>query len=105
LDSRFLSRKLAGKAGGGDTGLPITDNQEYEMCVALPMKLTKLEGTSGVAEMEGLEVNINTMLLPDAKEGDYVIVHAGFAIQLLDEEEAQKSIELFRQIAEQDPSG
>ncbi len=73
------------------------------MCVALPMKLTSLEGQNGVAEQDGVEINVNTMLLPGAKVGDYVIVHAGFAIHLLDEEEARKSIELFREIAAQEP--
>ncbi|HUX07973.1 MAG TPA: HypC/HybG/HupF family hydrogenase formation chaperone [Acidobacteriota bacterium] len=73
------------------------------MCLALPMKLTSLEGQSGVAEQDGVMINVNTTLLPEAKIGDYVIVHAGFAIQLLDEEEARKSIELFREIAEQEP--
>ncbi len=73
------------------------------MCVALPMKLTSLEGQNGVAEQDGVMINVNTMLLPVAKVGDYVIVHAGFAIHLLDEEEARKSIELFREIAAQEP--
>jgi hydrogenase expression/formation protein HypC len=75
------------------------------MCVALPMKLTSLEGNNGVAEQEGLKINVNTMLLPDAKVGDYVIVHAGFAIQRLDEEEANKTIELFRELAAEEPAG
>jgi len=73
------------------------------MCVALPMKLTSLEGHEGIAEQEGLKVKINTMLLPEAEIGDYVIVHAGFAIQLVDEEDAQRSIELFRELAAQEP--
>jgi len=40
------------------------------------------------------------MMLPEAKVGDYVIVHAGFAIQILNEEEAEKSLELFREMAD-----
>ena len=73
------------------------------MCVALPMKLVALEGNNGVARQDGLEIKVNTMLLPNAEIGDYVIVHAGFAIQLIDEEEAQRSIELFREIAAAEP--
>ncbi len=69
------------------------------MCVAIPMKLTRLEGQNGTAEMDGLEVKVNTMLLPDVKVGDYVIVHAGFAIQHLDVEEAERNIALFRELA------
>jgi hydrogenase expression/formation protein HypC len=73
------------------------------MCVALPMQLTELDGHNGVAEQAGLKINVNTMLLPEAKVGDYVIVHAGFAIEHLDEDEARKSIELFRELAAQEP--
>lgn len=63
------------------------------------MKITKLDGQNGVAEMEGLQVSVNTMLIPDVQEGDYVIVHAGFAIQHLDVEEAERTLALFREIA------
>lgn len=72
------------------------------MCVAVPMKITELEGPTGKAEMDGLEINVNTTLLPDAKIGDYVIVHAGFAIQRLDQEDAEKTIEIFRRLAAED---
>lgn len=70
------------------------------MCVAVPMKLVELEGTSGKAEMEGVSITVNTMLVPEAKVGDYLIIHAGFAIQLLDVEEAERNLALFREIAE-----
>lgn len=40
------------------------------------------------------------MLLPEAKEGDYVLVHAGFAMQLIDEAEAQKTLELWKELAD-----
>ena len=70
------------------------------MCVAVPMKLTSLNGHSGVAETDGVELSVNTMLLPDAKPGDYVIVHAGFAIQHLDVAEAERTLELIRELAE-----
>jgi len=64
------------------------------------MKLTSLDGHNGVAETGGVKLSINTMLLPDAKPGDYVIVHAGFAIQHLDVEEAERTLELIRELAE-----
>ena len=48
-------------------------------------------------------MEISTLLLPeDAHVGDYLIVHAGFALRVLDPQEAQESLKLFRQIAEQD---
>ena len=74
------------------------------MCVAVPMKLTSLDGHKGVAEADGVEVSVNTMLLPDVKPGEYVIVHAGFAIQHLNIEEAERTLELIRELAEQEGS-
>ena len=74
------------------------------MCLAVPMQVISKESESGVgiAEIGGVKRNISFMMLPEAGVGDYVIVHAGFAIQLLNEEEAQKRLELFREIAELD---
>lgn len=70
------------------------------MCLAVPMKVISKNKTSGVAEMSGVKREINFMMLPEAKIGDYVIVHAGFAIQRLNEAEAHKTLELFKEIAE-----
>jgi hydrogenase expression/formation protein HypC len=70
------------------------------MCLAVPMKVISKNETSGTAEMSGVKREINFMLLPEAKIGDYVIVHAGFAIQRLNEGEAHKTLELFKEIAE-----
>lgn len=72
------------------------------MCIALPMKLVELDGHDGVAESEGLRIRVKTMLLPEARVGDFVIVHAGHAIQLLDIEEAERAIALFRELAAAD---
>ena len=70
------------------------------MCLAVPMKVISKNETSGIAEMSGVKREINFMLLPEAKIGDFVIVHAGFAIQRLNEEEAHKTLGLFKEIAE-----
>ena len=69
------------------------------MCLAVPMKVISLEGGIGIAEMSGVKKKISFMMLPEAEVGDYVIVHAGFAIQKLNEEEAQKTLDLFREMA------
>lgn len=69
------------------------------MCLAVPMKVVQKEGTSAVAEISGVRREISLMLLPEAEVNDYVIVHAGFAIQKLNEEEAHKTLELLEQIA------
>ena len=69
------------------------------MCLALPMRITALDGPLATIAVEGLEQRCSVMLVPDAAVGDYVLVHAGFAISIIDEAEAQETYELFREIA------
>ena len=73
------------------------------MCIAVPMKLIKIEGTKGIAELGNLQREIGLLLLENAKIGDYVIVHAGYAIQILDEEEALKTISLLESYLDKPP--
>jgi len=70
------------------------------MCVAVPMKIQSVDGAMGEAELAGVNRRISLVMLPEARVGDYVIVHAGYAIEKLDEEEALKTLELFRQLGE-----
>jgi len=73
------------------------------MCLAVPAKIVRLEASGlGVVEYLGNEVRTNFSLLPEAKVGDWAIVHAGFAISLMDEKEARKTLRLFRELAEAD---
>jgi hydrogenase expression/formation protein HypC len=58
------------------------------MCIAVPAKICSINGTNAEIEYCGIKKNIDITLLPDAKKGDYVIVHAGFAIQIIDKDEA-----------------
>ena len=67
------------------------------------MKLIKIEGTKGIAELGNLQREIGLLLLENAKIGDYVIVHAGYAIQILDEEEAFKTISLLESYLDKPP--
>ena len=60
------------------------------MCLAVPMTITKIEGSRAVAEARGVETTVDISLMPDVKKGDKVIVHAGFIIEKLDEREAQE---------------
>jgi len=55
------------------------------MCLAVPAKLISREGALGKAQVQGLRRDVSLMLLPEAKVGDYVLVHAGFAMQIIDE--------------------
>jgi hydrogenase expression/formation protein HypC len=70
------------------------------MCLAVPMKLIKRGENVGVVELGGVEREISLMLLSDAKVGEYLMVHAGFAIQRLDEEEAHKTLEILAEMSD-----
>jgi hydrogenase expression/formation protein HypC len=71
------------------------------MCLAVPAKIVQLEESGqGTVSYLGSEVRANFSLVPQARKGDWVIVHAGFAISILDEEEAQETLKLFREMAE-----
>jgi len=70
------------------------------MCLALPARITeRLEGDDAVVELGGVRKTISVALTPEAQAGDYVIVHVGHAIGLLDAEEAEKTLALFAEMA------
>lgn len=69
------------------------------MCLAIPSKIVKIENHQGVVDVEGVSKETNLILIEDAKVGDYVIVHAGFAIYKIDETEALESLKILRQSA------
>ena len=69
------------------------------MCLAIPMKVIKIEGSRAVVELGGVKMTINLELLDNVKNGEYVIIHAGFAIQKVDDKEAEETIEILKQIA------
>jgi hydrogenase expression/formation protein HypC len=68
------------------------------MCLAIPARIVKLEEDNAVVDAMGNQFNAKTTLLPDAKLGDLVLVHAGFAISTIDEDEARKTWELIEEI-------
>lgn len=70
------------------------------MCLAIPARIVELEGDRAVVDAMGNRWKAKTTLLPDAKLGDLVLVHAGFAISLVDEEEAKKTWQLLAEISE-----
>ncbi|MFH1740919.1 MAG: HypC/HybG/HupF family hydrogenase formation chaperone [bacterium] len=63
------------------------------------MKVTQIDGLECAAEMRGITARVRTDLVPDVKVGDYIIVHAGFAIQRLDEEDALQTLRDLDEIA------
>ena len=71
------------------------------MCLAVPMRIScLLEGNKALVKQGKTEIEISTSLLEKVEVGDYVIVHAGFGIDLLDLQEAEERLELFRQMKE-----
>lgn len=70
------------------------------MCLALPMRITAIDGQLATIATEGLEQRASIALVPDAKVGDYVLVHAGYAISVIDEEEADETYALLAELAE-----
>ena len=70
------------------------------MCLAIPVLIVSIEGAMACAEVGGVERSISLTLTPEAQVGDYVLVHAGFAISVVDEEEAQETLRLLRELAD-----
>jgi hydrogenase expression/formation protein HypC len=68
------------------------------MCLAVPARIVELEGDNAIVDAMGNRFRAKTTLLPDARLGSLVLVHAGFAISLVDEEEAKKTWQLIEQI-------
>ena len=69
------------------------------MCVAIPSKIISKEGILATIEVYGSRREVNLMLLPEeASIGDYVLVHAGFAIQKVDVEAGEESLRLFDEV-------
>lgn len=70
------------------------------MCLGIPAKVTLIDKSKqGKVDYLGTKVKTNFALLDDVKIGDWVILHAGFAISKLDEEEAQETFDLLREFA------
>ena len=68
------------------------------MCLAIPMKITKIDGLTATGEAGGLLQDIRIDFLENVKSGDYVMVHAGFAIQKMTEQEALENLELLEEM-------
>ncbi|MBW1868054.1 MAG: HypC/HybG/HupF family hydrogenase formation chaperone [Deltaproteobacteria bacterium] len=75
------------------------------MCLAIPAKIIKIDDNMGTIDMEGTQREVSLLLLEDAKIGDYVIVHAGFAIHKIDEAEAKESLKVLRELVDFMESG
>ncbi len=68
------------------------------MCLGIPMLIVERDGNDAVAESAGVRKSIRLDLLETVSVGDYVLIHAGYAIEKLDTEEALETLELLRQV-------
>ena len=69
------------------------------MCLAIPALIKSIEGKEAEAEIGGVTRRISLWLTPEAKVGDYVLIHTGYAINILDQEEAKETLRWLEEIA------
>jgi len=69
------------------------------MCLAIPSKITQIENSMAVIDVDGVRRECSLLLVEDAQVGDYVIVHAGFAISKIDEASALETLALLKEAA------
>ncbi|SHE42542.1 MULTISPECIES: HypC/HybG/HupF family hydrogenase formation chaperone [Caloramator] len=70
------------------------------MCLAVPLKVISIEGNTAQAEIEGVKRTIRIDFVKNVNVGDYVIVHAGFAIEKLKEEDAIENLRLIKEVTD-----
>jgi len=74
------------------------------MCLAIPSRVMEIDGQEGLVEFGGVTKKVNLTLLGQVSVGDYVLVHAGYAIEKIREEEAAETLDVIRQICELETS-
>ena len=67
------------------------------MCIAVPMEVVEINDNMGVVELNGVKRDVGFMLMEDIQLGDWVLIHAGFAISKLNKEEAEETLSLLKQ--------
>jgi len=70
------------------------------MCLAIPALIKSIKDKEAEAEIGGINRRVSLWLTPEAEVGDYVLVHTGYAINVLDQEEAEETLSLLKEIAE-----
>ena len=70
------------------------------MCLAVPALIKSVSGQQAEVDIEGVRREVSLQLTPDAKAGDYVLLHTGYAISVIDPAEAEETLKLLRQMAE-----
>ncbi len=75
------------------------------MCLAIPVLIKSIEDKEAQVEIGGMTSRISLWLTPEAKVGDYALVHTGYAINILNQEEGEETLRLLEQIAEAEEEG
>lgn len=70
------------------------------MCLSVPAQIVKIEGDNAEVSVGGTIMQANLSLVDEAKVGDYVLLHAGFALQIIDPDEAEATLETFKEFGE-----
>jgi hydrogenase expression/formation protein HypC len=75
------------------------------MCLAIPALVKSIDGMEAEVEIGGVSRRASIMLTPEANVGDYVLLHTGYAISVVDEEEARETLELLTEMVEASEDG
>ena len=71
------------------------------MCIGVPLKLLERDEYSGIGEIEGVQRRVSLALLPEARVGDYILIHAGSGMKVIDEQAAAETIALLQKIQDE----
>ena len=72
------------------------------MCLAVPVEVVAIDGAEAEVSIGGVRRKVSLMLTPEAKVGDYVLLHTGYAISVIDEKEAQETLKLLEEMVRLD---
>jgi len=70
------------------------------MCLAIPALVKSIDGDTAEVEVGGVVRRAGIMLTPDVKQGDYVLLHTGYAISIIDKDDALRTLEMLNEIAD-----
>jgi hydrogenase expression/formation protein HypC len=70
------------------------------MCLAIPALIKSIDGYQAEADIDGVTRQVSLQLTPEAKVGDYVLLHTGYAISIIDQAEAEETLKLLREMSE-----
>ncbi len=85
---------------GSRQDCPPERQNEAAMCLAIPGKILSLDADLATVEVSGVRREVNVALLPDLEVGDWILIHVGFALSRLNEEEARQTLSYLEQLGE-----